>query len=363
MAYYRTLVTLFLTTLIILGISSACSSDSADFIDNNSNEIPTQEEFVDAFEINQMLGKGINLGNGLEAPTEGAWGFVIHEEYIDEIKEAGFESVRVPIRWNAHAMENAPYTINESFFNRVDEVINWSLDRGLAVMINIHHYNELMENPQQHKERFLALWKQIAPRYKDYPEQLVFEILNEPHDNLTPDLWNSYLVEALDIVRQTNPRRVVVLGTAPWGGFGGLQDLELPANDRQLIATVHYYNPFQFTHQGASWAGDHTDDWLGTTWDATDEEMANVDADFDAVLEWAESHDRPIHVGEFGAFSTADDNSRENWTAYIREASELRDFSWAYWEFGSGFGAYDTDTGQWRDYLLRALVPDSPALN
>jgi endoglucanase len=349
--------------LLLTSIIFSCASNSVDVINDPPIEAAVQDHFADAFEINRILGKGINLGNGLEAPTEGAWGFVIHENYIEEIKQAGFESVRVPIRWNAHAMENPPYTINESFFNRVDEVINWSLDRGLAVMINIHHYNELMENPQQHKERFLSLWKQIAPRYKDYPEQLVFEILNEPHDNLTANLWNSYMVEALDIIRQSNPRRVVALGTAPWGGFGGLQNLNLPENDRQLIATVHYYNPFQFTHQGASWAGDHTDEWLGTTWESSDEEMAEVDADFDTVLEWAETHNRPIHLGEFGAFSTADDESRERWTSYIREASELRDFSWAYWEFGSGFGAYDTGSEQWRDYLLRALVPDSPALD
>ncbi len=355
--------TLCLIVLLTASTFFSCASNSVDIIDKPPVEPADQGHFADAFEINRLLGKGINLGNALEAPYEGAWDMFIHEEYLQKIKEAGFESVRIPIRWNAHAMENHPYTIYESFFNRVDEVVAWSLDRGLAVMINIHHYNELMENPQQHRQRLMKLWEQIAGHYKDYTEELVFEILNEPHDNLTPNLWNQYLADALEIIRQTNPKRVVAIGTANWGGFGGLQDLEMPSNDRQLIATVHYYNPFQFTHQGASWAGDHTDEWLGTTWDATDTEKAEVDEDFDAVRDWAETNNRPIHVGEFGAFSTADDKSRERWTTYVREASEEREFSWAYWEFGAGFGVYNRNTGQWRDYLLRALIPDSDSLD
>jgi len=348
--------------MIFLSMILSCSSQSVDIHDIVVVEPADQDHFSDAFEINQTLGRGINLGNALEAPNEGEWGLMINEAYLDEIIQAGFESVRIPIRWNAHALEMFPYSIHESFLERVDEVIGWALDRDLAVMINIHHYNELMEQPQDHRDRFLKLWEQIAAHYKEYPEELVFEILNEPHDNLTPDIWNIFLVDALAIIRQSNPKRVVAIGTANWGGFGSLQDLELPANDRQIITTVHYYDPFHFTHQGASWVGSEADQWLGTTWDGTDQESAEVDSDFDAVEEWARNHDRPIHVGEFGAFSTADDLSRERWTAYVREASENRQFSWAYWEFGSGFGAYDPGTGTWRDYLLRALIPDSPAI-
>ncbi len=176
---------------------------------------------------------------------------VIEEEFIQCIKDAGFESVRIPIRWNAYAAPSEPYKINKKKFERVDEVIGWSLDRGLAVMINIHHYNELMETPRAHRNRLSGLWKQIASHYKEYPEEVVFEVLNEPHENLTPDLWNMYLYEVIEVIRHTNTHRVIVAGTANWGGFDGLQYLEMPEDDRQMITTVHYYNPFQFTHQDA----------------------------------------------------------------------------------------------------------------
>lgn len=347
---------------MVLCITYSCSSQSVDIHDVTMDEPADQSHFSDAFQVNRILGKGINLGNTLEAPNEGEWGLTIREEYLDEVKQAGFESVRIPIRWNAHALEGFPFTIDEAFFDRVDEVIAWAFDRDLAVMINIHHYNELMEQPHEQRDRFLKIWEQIAAHYQEYPEELVFEILNEPHDNLTPAIWNSFLADALGIIRQTNPGRVIAVGTAEWGGFGSLQDLELPDNDRQIITTVHYYNPFHFTHQGADWVGDEADQWLGTVWDGADHEKAEVDSDFDSVEQWARNHDRPIHVGEFGAFSTADDLSREQWTAYVRESSENRQFSWAYWEFGSGFGAYDPGSGEWREYLLRALIPDSPVI-
>jgi len=364
MALHIKILILFILLLFNGGTLIACSSSDA--VDPSSDppqkDAPSQEEFQNAFEINQILGRGINLGNALEAPSEGDWGMVIEEQFIDLIQKAGFQSVRIPVRWNANAGNSHPYAINVSFFNRVDEIIQWSLDRGLAVMLNIHHYNELMQHPQQHRERFLKIWDQIATHYKDYPEQLVFEILNEPHDNLTPVLWNTYLKEAIKVVRQTNPRRVIVIGTANWGGFGTLPQLELPSHDRQIIATVHYYNPFQFTHQGASWAGPDTDDWLGTTWDGTSEEFNEVNRDFDSVSAWAQTNNRPVHLGEFGAFSTADEDSRQRWTAAIREAAENRGFSWAYWEFGAGFGIYDRNLDQWHKHLLEALIPESPEL-
>ena len=353
-----------LSTLFVTSVVFSCSSNAVEnIIDLHPPSEPAdQHHFRNAFEINRILGKGINLGNALEAPNEGEWGMVIEEEFIQLIKDAGFESVRIPIRWNAHALTNSPYTIDQAFFDRVDEVAGWSLDRGLAVMINIHHYNELMQQPQPHRQRFLSLWDQIAEHYKHYPEELVFEVLNEPHDNLTPDLWNTFFAEALDVIRKTNPKRVVVAGTANWGGFEQIRYLRLPEDDRQLIVSVHSYEPFHFTHQGADWVGQDARGWIGTTWDGTDAEKAAVDQIFGVVEGWAETYNRPIHVGEFGVFYPADDNSRERWTSYIRESSEIRNYSWAYWEFGAGFGVYDRDNSEWRDYLLRALIPDSPLL-
>jgi len=355
----KTFPSIFLPLLFLFYFYSAitaCTSSSVEIIETDT--IPEQENFSSAFDINKILGKGINLGNALEAPSEGEWGMVIKEEYFSLIKNAGFDSVRIPVRWSAHTGTNSPYTIDEEFLQRVHQVVNWAVEQDLAVIINIHHFNELMEEPSQHKQKFLSIWDQVGRSFKDYPEEIVFEILNEPHSNMTQSVWNNYLEEAVRTIRTSNPERVLMAGTAPWGGFDGLQKLELPEDDRQLIATVHYYNPFRFTHQGAEWVDDNTDSWLGTTWTGTDNQKSNVNADFDAVEQWSKDNDRPVHVGEFGAYNKAPEPSRAAWTKYIRTAAEQRDFSWAYWEFGAGFGVYDRDKNQWRTPLLDALVND-----
>lgn len=318
---------------------------------------PTLALAIDkAEEANQRLGRGINLGNALEAPSEGEWGMTLEESFFEEIKKAGFDSVRIPIRWSNHAEKESPYAIDREFFDRVDWAIDQATSRDLVTVVNFHHIEEIYEDPSGERPRFLALWKQVAERYKDSPDTVIFEILNEPHGNLDAEPWNDLLVEALGVIRESNPDRTVIIGPANWNNFRALDTLKLPEDDRNLIATFHYYDPFRFTHQGAEWVSD-SGPWLGTTWDATDEEKKDVTDALDSVVEWAKANDRPIFLGEFGAYSKADSESRSRWTRFITEEAERRGFSWAYWEFGSGFGAFDRQAGSWRAELKDALVP------
>jgi endoglucanase len=351
---FHSIIIFSLLFTLFNGLSIACTSSPIEIFE--ADTIPDQQDFRSAEEINRILGKGVNLGNALEAPTEGEWGMTIEKEYFKLIKDAGFQSVRIPIRWSAHTNSNSPYKIDAGFMERVDQVVGWALDQNLAVMMNIHHFNELMNEPNQHKQKFLSIWNQVARHFKDHPELVVFEVLNEPHSNLETDLWNSFLQDAINTIRESNPNRVLVAGTAPWGGFDGIRSLNLPEADRQIIVTVHYYNPFQFTHQGAEWVEDNSDSWLGTTWTATEDQINDVNSDFDAVELWSEQNDRPVHVGEFGAYSRAPESSRNIWTKYIRTAADERNFSWAYWEFGAGFGVYDRENEVWRSGLLDALI-------
>jgi endoglucanase len=325
------------------------NSDSEDTVDN-----------PDPFEQNKRIGRGINLGNALEAPKEGDWGVVLRQEYFKLIKDAGFQSVRIPIRWSNHAQVDSPYTINPAFFNRVDWAIIQARNNGLAAIINIHHYEEIMENPAAHKKRYLGLWRQIANRYKDEPLDLFFEILNEPNNQLSPALWNEYLVDGLQVIRESNAQRTVIIGTANWGGLGSLAELQVPEDDPYLIVTFHYYNPFQFTHQGAEWVSG-SEAWLGSTWTGTTSQKQAVTNDFNQALAWASQNNRPLFMGEFGAYSKAAMDSRVRWTEFVRNEAEKRGFSWAYWEFCSGFGAYDLNQNSWRTELLQALIhPESP---
>ncbi len=313
---------------------------------------------------NARIGRCINLGNALEAPDIGEWGVILEEEFFQLIAEKGFNSVRVPIRWNAHALTFPPYTIYESFFQVVDWVINNSLQNGLYVIINFHHYDELYENPEGHRERFLAMWQQVGNRYAGYPDSLIFEILNEPHDNLTVTKWNSLLADAHAQIRASNPDRTIVIGPAEWGGVGALNNLVMPENDDNLILTVHYYNPFHFTHQGAGWV-DGSDAWLGTKWRNTLAERLQVQAEMQGVVNYSQENHIPVFMGEFGAYSAADMQSRIRWTNYIPRFFEEKGFSWAYWEFCSGFGIYSASSKSWYEGLLYALLhmPMSTAID
>jgi len=301
------------------------------------------------------LRRGVNLGNMLEAPNEGEWGLTVQEEYFDLIKKAGFDFVRLPVRWSTHADESAPYAIDPAFFARVDEVIGWASERDLTVIVNIHHYEEMAWDPWAHKDRFICLWEQIAEHYKDSPSNVLFELLNEPNDQLNASLWNEYLLEALSIVREANPTRDVVIGPVNWNAYDWISTLDVP-QDEHIIVTFHYYLPFEFTHQGADWV-QGSDPWLGRTWEATEAETAEIVRHFNSVADWAQRKNVRILLGEFGAYSEADMTSRIRWTEFVRSEAERHEFAWAYWEFASGFGIYDPEAKIWREDLLKALIP------
>ncbi len=329
---------------------TSCSKDSGNPMS------PEDETPPDAFTQNARLGRGVNLGNALEAPNEGEWGVTLKSEYFDWIKSAGFNSVRIPIRWSAHALAAAPYTISESFLRRVDWAVSEAFARQLAVVINMHHYEEIMADPAGHKARLLAIWEQLARHYRNHSSQLFFELLNEPNANLTPALWNQYLQDALALIRQTNPTRTIVVGPGFWYNLSALSSLALPADDDHLIVAVHYYNPFNFTHQGAEWVPG-SEAWLGTPWLGTPAEQQAIVREFATIASWGTTHNRPMNIGEFGAYSRADMDSRARWTAFVARTAEANNISWHYWEFISGFGVYNAAANDWNYPLLAALIP------
>ena len=302
---------------------------------------------------NSKLTRSINMGNILEAPAEGEWGLTLEPEYFSIIAEAGFTGIRLPVRWSAHADSTAPYAIDPVFLARVDWAIDQAFEKNLAIVVNTHHYLEMMSAPAEHLPRLLSIWGQLASHFSDRSDNLILELFNEPNDAFTADLWNNYLVQIIDTIRAFDRSRTLMVGTAPWGGIDGLENLELP-DDSNLIVTVHYYNPFHFTHQGAEWSNG-ADAWLGTVWGSQESDFTDLQNDFQRIKSWSTDHHRPINIGEFGAYHRADMTSRVIWTRSLVTLSEDFGFSWSYWEFASGFGAYDPVNGEWND-LLSALI-------
>lgn len=309
------------------------------------------------FDYNRSMGKGVNLGNVFEAPVEGTWGNPFKDDFFIKIKQAGFGHVRIPTRWDTpeRCLQNTPYTINPVFMSRMQYVVDLALASGLKVILNMHHHDEIFTNPNGVKPRFLSQWNQIATHFKSYPDGLILEVMNEPHDLLSPELWNVFFADALKEIRKTNPTRVVLMGVAEYGGLGALGKLVPPA-DTNVIATIHYYNPFQFTHQGADWTGTQSQEWLGTKWNDLEAERDVMKQEFASAKQYEKDHNIPINIGEFGAYEKADMASRVRWTTFLARYLESIDFSWAYWEWSAGFGVYNPTNGQYKTDLLNALI-------
>ena len=283
--------------------------------------------------------RGINFGGALDGGPD--W---IRDRHFDDVRDAGLNLVRVPVKWAPDSPE----------FERVDEVVASALRRDLDVIVDVHHFDELSASVEAHRARFLALWARLAEHYAEASPRLHFELLNEPHDPMTAEEWNSLLPEALAVVREINPGRLVIVGPTRWNILDALSTLRVPDDDN-LVVTFHYYSPFRFTHQGAGWV-EGAGDWLGTTW-GTEEDHDRVAAEFEKAASWAATEGRQLFLGEFGAMDTVDLEARAQWAACVRSHAEQHGIGWAYWNFACEFAAFDLPQTRWHPPLREALLP------
>lgn len=276
--------------------------------------------------------------------------------HLQVIRDGGFDHVRL----NLHAFEHmdAAGQLPASWFKTLDEVLAASLNAGLQVIIDQHNFMDCAKSIELCRTKLKAFWRQVAPRYREAPDAVLFEILNEPNGAADP-LWNDILAENLQIIRESNPRRRVVVGPKFWNSMDHLDSLKLPEADRNLVVTFHYYSPFPFTHQGAHWVEEFKN-VSGVTW-GTAAEQEQVKKDFDKVRAWAQKQGRPILLGEFGALETGALAQRVAWTSAVARAAEARGFGWSYWQFDSDFIVWDMKADGWVKPLLNALVPPAGA--
>jgi endoglucanase len=232
----------------------------------------------------------------------------------------------------------------------------------VVVIVNMHHYRQLDGDRLDAGEfpvadaavdvRFVMLWEQLATHFQGRSSRLVFELYNEPHGRLNGEAWNVLAARALRVVRTTNPDRAVVIGPTSWNAARDLQRLKMP-NDANVIGTVHNYDPFRFTHQGAQWVSPGLP--VGVTCCTTAQE-AEMIAPLDVAKAWSAAKRYPVFVGEFGAYNKADDVSRIDFNRRMRKAMEARGMTWTYWEFAAGFGVYDPVKHSFRQGLLDSLL-------
>lgn len=317
--------------------------------------------------------RGANLGNGLEVPPGQNWGLIYTAQDLRHIRAEGFDHVRIPIGWHHYAGRGPEYRLKPEIFRKVDALVTSCSKEGLNVLINIHHFDEFTSNATGTAPKFHAIWRQIADHYANAPAGLAFELLNEPKDAATTEVVNPIFAATIRQIRRTNPNRTIVLGPGQWNSIGELPKLSLPDNDVNLIATVHCYDPFQFTHQGADWTGDSPDrrvtgivfpgppatplvpvpqlrltsgfqEWIkayNTQPGSSNPSSPRVmEAAVAQVKEWSDYYGRPVYLGEFGAYTTADPASRAHYYHDFRKALESAGIGWC-----SGIGRPGSATG------------------
>src|SRR5271154_1187317 len=368
------------TIILFLALASASVCRAAietNFVPSNPPEMkPIASHHTPAYSAAKMFLRGANLGDYLESWPVRSWGVTVSADEFVQMKREGFDHVRVPVGWHHYAGPAPDFKLDPIIFSRVDFVVTNALHDGLAVMINIHHFNELDQNPTNTTDEFLAIWKQIAAHYEKFPQKLAFELDNEPHDNATTALMNPIYARAIAEIRQTNPHRTIFVEPGKWGGIGELKNLVLPPDDN-VIVSAHCYDPFYFTHQGATWTGGQTPvtriifpgppaqplvpdpklqlksfqlDWIKNYNTLPTEENPSSPIAFEGKFKflraWSDYYGRPIHLGEFGAYTKADPQSRVNFYTAFRRALEEQKIGWAIWDWSAGFRYWDKENNQ-----------------
>lgn len=294
----------------------------------------------------------INLGGSLEAPNEGDWGYRVREADLKRIKAAGFDTVRLPVKWSAHAKSLPPYTVDAALIERVQEIVAQADRAGLQTIVDLHHYDELMRNPQAHYDRLYAIWEQVAAAFEGAPDSLVLELLNEPNDRMTVGRTDRVNAKLMEIVRRYHPDRWVIVGGANWGNLDALLESSPPEDHRTLL-TFHSYAPYDFTHQGASFLNPPPK--TGRSWGSQQEVEALREAAAAAARFGAEQG-HPMLLGEFGVYEGVPLAERVKWTRAMREAAEDNGIGWCYWDFATTFRAYIPERESWINSLLSALM-------
>jgi endoglucanase len=288
------------------------------------------------------MGIGINMGNTLDAPREGDWALPAQAHYFKDYEKAGFDHVRVPITWDAHTAKTSPYAVDGEFMDRVEQVVDWALAQGYYVIINAHHEAWLKQQYAEaaNRVRFDVIWTQISRRFQNKSPRLLFEILNEP-EGMTTAQVNELNARVLDIIRASNPQRLVVFSGNGFTSVDRLLEAAVPDDD-YLIGNFHSYDPWEF-------AGQCTRSWGS---------QADIDALADIYQRahhWSQENNVPVMVNEFGAAhydylqpdNVCDQTSRLAYLqAHVNLASE-KGFAATVWDDGGSFVIYHRADGSW----------------
>lgn len=331
-----------------------------------------------AFARAQHLRHGINASEWF-AQSPGNYSAARTNSYTDDadialMAQLGFDNVRLSI--DAWPLEKGFFGHDDTnFIGRLDHAVDQMLAKGMAVQIDIHpesDYKKRVSTTSEGVDQFVALWRKLAAHYADRNSDLVFfEVMNEPEER-DPYRWAGVQARAAAAIREVAPKNTIIAAGGNWSGIGDLLRMH-PLPDGNVVYNFHFYEPMQFTHQGASWAGtweylthdvayppnegamrqvlEQVPDsankyelehyWLDH-WDAQ-----HIRMEIDAAAEWAKQNHVPLICNEFGVYRrVAPADSRMRWLHDVRSAMEADGIGWTMWDYRGGFGVVWKEDGQ-----------------
>ena len=328
--------------------------------------------FRNANEIVEAMNVGWNLGNSLDSyktglsgtATETGWGNpATTPDMVKSVKSAGFNTIRIPVTWGEHLDGTI---IDPSWLARVQEVVDYAYNEGLFVILDMHHDDYIWLTPDnevyiENSAKLRAIWLQIANRFKDYGDRLIFEGLNEPRTIGSVTEWrggtteeravvNNYEADFVKTIRSSggnNPARTLIITSyAASAESVALNDVIVPKTGN-IIVSVHYYAPWKFSEGNA----DKFDD----------EGRAEIDAKFIELRSKFIDRGIPVIIDEFGCVAKADNAERAKYYKYYIASAKSQGIKCVVWDNGittgdGGFGIFTRSSNEWNKAILKAIM-------
>lgn len=333
-----------------------------------ANTAKTGMRNITSMNIVYDMGIGWNLGNTLDAegPNEMYWGNpMTTKAFVDEVAAKGFKTFRLPVTWRFHIGDAPEYKVEDAWMDRVEEVANYAFANDMYVIVNVHHDDPWIiptnDKKDEVKDKLEKLWTQIAERFKDYGDYLIFETLNEPRYEGSAEEWtggteegrqvvNEYHQISVDAIRATGSnnttRHLMVSTYAASTNSTAMNDLIIPNDDPNIIVSLHSYFPYLFC------LGDETE-W------GTDADKNALDQEFDRIYNKFVKNGIPVVLGEWCETDNDNLEARIAHAKYYARGAIERGFCPILWDIGTS-GLLDRNTYQWKwtgyaEAILEAL--------
>jgi endoglucanase len=285
------------------------------------------------------------------------------KDFMD-IKSLGCDVIRLPI--NLHGMTSGTpgYTIDPLFISFLDSAVNWAEELNLYLLIDNHSFDPVANTSPDIGQILTKVWPQLAEHYKDRSNFIIYEVLNEPH-GITNQLWGSIQQQVIDAIRSKDTKHTIIVGPSGYNSYNDLAQMPV-YTDQNLIYTFHFYDPFLFTHQGASWSTPSMVPLSGVPFPYAQAEMpvcppslvgtwiqsslisynldgtvAKVKSLIDIAVNFKNSRNVNIFCGEFGVYiPNSDTADRAFWYQTVKDYLELKSIPWTIWDYQGGFGLF-----------------------